>query len=47
MFLDKKTLLKIWPNLGGLNVTIFLGTGPWFKCNKTEVDEHQPVYVEA
>ena len=28
MFLDKKTLLKIWLNLG-LNVTIFLGTGPW------------------
>ena len=27
MFLDKKTLLNIWLNLG-LNVTIFLGTGP-------------------
>ena len=27
MFLDKKTLLKIWPN-PGLNLTIFQGTGP-------------------
>ena len=28
MFLDKKTLLRIWINLG-LNLTIFRGTGPW------------------
>ena len=28
MFLDKKTLLKIWP-YPGLNLTIFRGTGPW------------------
>ena len=27
MFLDKKTLLKIWLN-PGLNLTIFRGTGP-------------------
>ena len=27
MFLDKKTLLKIWLNRG-LNLTIFSGTGP-------------------
>ena len=27
MFLDKKTVLKIWLNLG-LNLTIFRGTGP-------------------
>ena len=27
MFLDKKTLLEIWRNLG-LNLTIFRGTGP-------------------
>ena len=31
MFLDKKTLLKIWLN-PGLNLTIFGGTGPrWFR----------------
>ena len=28
MFLDKKTLLKIWLN-PGLNLTIFRGNGPW------------------
>ena len=28
MFLDKKTLLKIWLN-SGFNLTIFRGTGPW------------------
>lgn len=28
MFLEKKTLLRIWINLG-LNLTIFRGTGPW------------------
>ena len=27
MFLEKKTLFKIWVNLG-LNLTIFRGTGP-------------------
>ena len=27
MFLDEKTLLKIWPN-SGLNLTIFRGTRP-------------------
>ena len=28
MFLEKKTLLKIWLN-PGFNLTIFRGTGPW------------------
>ena len=28
LFLDKKTLLKIWLN-PGLNLTTFRGTGPW------------------
>ena len=28
MFLDEKTLLKIWFNLG-LNLIIFRGTGSW------------------
>ena len=27
MFLDKKTVLKIWPN-PGLNLTVVRGTGP-------------------
>ena len=35
MFLDKKTLLKIWLN-PGLNLTIFRGTWPWgLKLKKT------------
>ena len=38
MFLDKKTVLKIWLNLG-LNLIIFRGTGPRGVCGK------QPLFL--
>ena len=38
MFLDKKTVLKIWLNLG-LSLIIFRGTGPRGVCGK------QPLFL--
>ena len=37
MFLDEKTVLEIWLNLG-LNLTIFRGTGPTIIFFKTSVE---------
>ena len=49
MFLDKKTLLKIWLN-PGLNLTIFRGTGPWaynlhFDVSNETQKERTYIYV--
>ena len=41
MFLDKKTLLKIWLN-PGLNLTIFRGTGPRISLTKTGILDPVP-----
>ena len=40
MFLDKKTLFKIWVNLG-LNLTIFRGTGP--RCSNVTFN-HENIF---
>ena len=40
MFLDKKTLLKIWLNLG-LNLTIFRRTGPRISLAKIGIRNPQ------
>ena len=40
MFLDKKTLLKIWLINSGLqNLTIFRGTGPWALESEIQLNE--------